>query len=214
MAIANSVINGYKSVVDAAAILNEADIALASTFSLQHKCLFEMLIYPETFPKTPGGIALSVLDTIMMRVNLYAINDIPLTGFEYQRSGGRQFLKDLVYTDTFSCTFLENSFGNVKGYFRKWEEEIVTFSKGSSLGFKNLRGDYLFKDDQDASKKTAIIIPMQPDMLPSPEWIKIDGMKFKNVTGIGYDHASGENEIITAEFTCDNIRLSQGTSAL
>jgi len=210
VAIANNIINTYKKGVDTAGILNEADIAILSNTSMQHKCLFEMIIYPETFPSTAGGIVLTSLDTIIMKFNLYSINDIPLVGFEYQRYGGMNYIKDMIYPDTFNCTFIENGTGSVKGYFRKWQDAIAVYTP--ALG--TLKRDYLFKDNQDDSKRTGLIIPLQTDMLPSPEWIKIDGMKFKNITGIGYDHTSGENEILTTEFTCDSIRLSLGTSAL
>jgi len=209
MAIANNIINTYKGGVDVAGILNEADVAILSNISMQHKCLFEMIIYPEKFPTTAEGIALTALDIIIMKFSLYSINDLPLTGFDYQRYGGMNYIKDMMYTDTFNCTFIESGLGGVKEYFRKWQNEIATYTP--SLG--PLKRDYLFKDDQTASKRTGIIIPIQNDMLPSPEWIKIDGMKFKNLTGLGYDHASGENELLTAEFICDSIRLSLGASA-
>ena len=204
--VSNKVINAYKSGVDVAGNLNEADIAISALSGLQHKCLFEMLIIPESlFNQDAKGIAMGILGIPLMRFQLYAVNDLPLIGFEYQRSGGFQFIKDAVYPDGFSCTFIENGLGNVKGYFRKWLDTIVVRGSNSR--------DYYFNDNQDISKRTGIIIPMQPDMLPSTEWIKIDGMKFKNLTGIGYDHASGEHEILTAEFTCDNIRLSFGVGA-
>jgi hypothetical protein len=209
MAIANNIINTYKGGVNVAGILNEADVAILSNTSMQHKCLFEMIIYPEKFLTTAEGIALTALDTIIMKLSLYSINDIHLTGFEYQRYGGMNYIKDMVYPDTFNCTFIESGAGSVKEYFRKWQNEIATYTP--SLG--PLKRDYLFKDNQDDSKRTGILIPIQNDMQPSPEWIKIDGMKFKNLTGIGYDHASGENEILTAEFTCDSIRLSLGAAA-
>jgi len=209
MAIADNIVNSYKNGVNIAGIINEADVAILSNTSLQNKCLFEMIIYPETFPSTPKGIALVALDTIIMRYSLYSINDLPLTGFDYQRYGGMNYIKDMLYTDTFNCTFIENNLGGVKEYFRKWQEEIAVYTP--ALG--PLKRDYLFKDNQDASKRTGIIIPLQSDMMPSIGWIKIDGMKFKNLTGISYDHASGENELLTAEFICDSIRLSLGASA-
>ena len=203
--VPNNIINKYKSAVDVAAIINEADRTSLLLTTLQHKCLFEILIYPEKFPSPidPVGVTLATMDLIIARLYLYAINDVPIIGQEYQRSGGYQFVKDLVYPDSFTCTFLESGLGVVKRYFRTWQDLIATYNPSLN--------DYTFNDDQNISKRTAILIPQQSDVIPSLEWIKIDGMKIKSITGIGYDHASGENEIITAEFSCDNIRLSPGT---
>ena len=200
--ISDNVINKYKKVVDIAGVLNEVDRAALTLTTLQHKCLFEILIYPEEFPNlfsSPKAFLLAGMDFAVTRLYLYAINDIPIIGQEYKRSGGYQFVKDLVYPDSFTCTFLETGLGVVKKYFRYWQEVITSYDEYSR--------DYVFNDNQNKSKRTAILIPQQSDVLPSLEWIKIDGMKIKSVTGIGYDHASGENEIITAEFSCDNIRL-------
>lgn len=209
--VSDGFINGYKKGVDIAANLNEADVYVAGQLGLQHKCLFEIMIYPEAplggfTAKGFMAFAEAATDLFIMRTYLYAINDIPLFGLEYQRTGGMNFIKDLVYPDTFECTFLEDQAGSVKGYFRKWMEKIAI--RGATTR------DYYFNDDQNASKRTALIIPMQTDMLPSAEWIKIDGLKFKSITGIGYDHASGDNELLTASFSCDNIRLSFGPTAL
>jgi hypothetical protein len=194
-----AVSNTYKKTVDVLGIVNEADI-LASTYAqLQHKCLFDIIIISEPgYSGIRSGIA-AVSSALMVRKNLYAINDIPLFGLDYQRSGGFQFIKDSVYPDSFSCTFLENNMGTVKGYLRSWLNEIAIYDSKTR--------DYIFDDNQEKSKKIAIIIPQSPDVLPGTEWIRIEGMKLKAITGIGYDHASGENEIITAEFSCDNIRL-------
>jgi hypothetical protein len=205
--VPDNIINAYKTGVDFASYLNQGDTTIVSNLDLQNKCLFDILIYPENLLSlSPTGIAMAALDTFIMRFHLYAINDIPLVGFEYQRSGGFQFLKDTVYPDSFSCTFLETNFGATKGYFRKWQEQIATYDQTTR--------DYFFNDNQIESKRSAIIIPQAPDILPAWEWIKIDGMKFKNLTGVGYDHASSEQELLTAEFTCDNIRISLGPTAL
>lgn len=204
--IPDSVINTYKSVVDIASLPAEASRYALANIGLQNKCLFEVLIYPEKSPRTEKGIAFAETDLLVMRLYLYSINDIPLVGFEYQRSGGIQSVKDAIYPESFTCTFLENQVGSVKRYLRQWQELIATYDPNTR--------EYYFNDNQQESERTCLIIPQQTDVLPSPEWIKIDGMKIKNISGIGYDHTSGENEIITVDFKCDNIRLASGTPFL
>jgi hypothetical protein len=203
--VPDNVINAYKSVVDIASLPAEASRYALANIGLQNKCLFEVIIYPEKFPTSIKGIAFAAMDLLVMRLYLYSINDIPLVGFDYQRSGGMQNIKDAIYPENFTCTFLENQAGSVKRYLREWQDLIAEYDPTTR--------EYFFNDNQKESERTCIIIPQQTDVLPSPEWIKIDGMKIKNIAGIGYDHASGEQEIITVDFKCDNIRLSLGTSA-
>ena len=50
---------------------------------------------------------------------------------------------------------------------------------------------------------------MQSDAIPSSEWIYIEGMKFKNVSGISYDHSSPDFETLVVQFTCDSV-VSKG----
>jgi hypothetical protein len=199
--IPNNIINAYKKTVDTLALTQEADNLYYASLSLQHKCLFNILLYPdsESFLNILNPFSTTASDFIVSRYFIYAINDIPLLGFEYQRFGGFQTVKDTIYPDQFSITFIEDELGKMKGYFRKWIDEITTYIPS--------KGIYVFKDNQLASKKTAIIMPNSTDTLPGTEWVKITGMKPKNITGIGYDHASSEHELITVEFTCDNIRL-------
>lgn len=204
--IPDNIINNYKKVVDIASLPSEASRYALANIGLQNKCLFEVLIYPEEFPKTLKGIAFAATDLLVMRLYLYSINDIPLLGFDYQRSGGFQILKDAIYPENFTCTFLENQMGSVKRYLRQWQELIATYDPKTR--------EYFFNDNQKDSERTCLIIPQQTDVLPSPEWIKIDGMKLKTITGISYEHGAQDNEIITVDFKCDNIRLFSGTNVL
>lgn len=207
MAIADKLINTYKQGVDAAALVNKASVDLLVNTSLQNKCAFEILIYPKTFPKTISGKALTAIESLIMRTYLYSIEDIILTGFEYQRSGEVQWVKDLIYPESVTMTFLEIGLGVVKSYLRKWMDEVAVNIPMTMDGVTH--NDYVFNDDQESSKRNAIIIPMQSDVIPSSEWIYIEGMKFKNVGGISYDHSSPDFETLVVQFTCDSV-ISKG----
>jgi hypothetical protein len=201
MAISNNIINAYKKVVDYSALVFNSDYILKTHISMQEKCLFEILFMPESFSSitSPLSLALDVLGVLVVRLYLYSINDIPLIGMDYQRVGGKQALKDAIYPDGFSATFIEDEMGTVKTYFSKWLDLIATYDSSSR--------EYYFNDNQDASKRTAIIIPQQRDVLPSIQWIKIDGIKIKTVSGFEFDHSSGEQQLLTIDFTCDNARI-------
>jgi len=199
-----SVASKYKKVVDTAAIAMTVDKEFYGNIGLQNKCLFEIIMTPEIdFTKSFVSIAKSTVaaarDFLVVRFYLYSIQDLPLTGFEYIRYGGLQAVKDLIYPESFTATFLEDNMGTTKGYLRKWLNDIASYDSTTK--------DFIFNDDQSISKRSAIIMPIQQDALPSTEWIKIEGMKIKAVTGIGYDHSSGDTELITVEFACDTIRL-------
>ena len=200
--IPDNIINTYKSVVDVLALPNEVGKLTATNLGLQHKCLFEMLIYPEVdFSSLTGALntVASARDTLMARFYIYAINDIPLIGYEYERAGAHQVLKTVAFPDSISFTFLSDQLGMTKEYLRRWSEQIATYNIKT--------GRYIFNNNQKISKREAIIIPQQTDVIPSGEWIKITGMKLSKISGIGYSHEDGDSEKITVDFSCDNIRL-------
>ena len=200
-----SVASKYKKVVDVAATAMKVDKEFYGNIGLQNKCLFEIIMTPDIdFSKSLVSIAKSTIaaarDFAVVRFYLYSIQDLPLTGFEYIRYGGLQGIKDMIYPESFTATFIEDNSGTTKSYIRKWLNDIAEYDSTTK--------DYIFNDNQSISKRNAIIMPIQQDALPSTEWIKIDGMKIKAVTGIGYDHSSGDTELISVEFTCDTIRLA------
>ncbi len=210
--ISNSIINKYKKVIDKASYIYEANKIILHNAGFQHKCLFECIIYPEKINiksfskdslKQGASIALGVQ---LMRTFLYAINDIQLVSFEYDRVNGFSFIKDINYTDSISMTFLETQLGLVKNYFLTWLDEIAYYEPKTR--------EYYLRDDQSQSERTCLIIPQQKDYLPSLVWIKIDGLKIKSITGIEYSHEDSDIEKITIEFKADNIRLINALSSI
>lgn len=207
MAFADKAINTYKQGVDVAGLVNEAEMAILSNISLQNKCLFEVIIYPQKFASSSSGLALQAVEMTVMKLYLHSIDDIVLTGVEYQRSGGVQWVKDLIYPESVTFSFIETGAGFIKAYLRKWYNEIaVPTSMNLSINKQiSTTTDYIFRDDQESSKRNAIIIPLQPDMIPSSEWIYIEGLKLKIGSGLSYDHSSPDYELIAVQFSCDNI---------
>lgn len=204
MAISDSVRTTAKKIVDTAGIAMEADKVILSNMDLQAKCNFEIMIMQERDLALQAGTIPSIAysafkDAFIGRYFLYAIQEVPIVGFEFQRNGGFQGLKDVIYPDSISLTFIENGVGYVKGYLKDWMDEIATYQP--------LSRDYLFNDDQFVSKRTAYIIPMQKEAIPSTTWIKIEGMKYQQLTGISYDHSMGDNELLTVQFSTENCRL-------
>lgn len=200
--IPDTVINAYKSTVDILALPNEVGKLSAENIGLQNKCLFEILIYPQVnFSSLTSTLTslTSIKDTLMARFYIYAINDIPLVGYDYERAGAHQVLRTVAFPDAISFTFLSDQLGMAKAYLRNWSEDIAKYNART--------GRYVFNDNQEMSKKEAIIIPQHTDVIPSGEWIKITGMKLSKIGGIGYGHEDGDVEKISADFSCDNIRL-------
>ena len=226
--IPNSVIKAQKKVASTAAVQNILDQHVYASMTLQNKCMFEVIMYPEVvnFKKTGfestenksamditksvastigknitdnlGAITSVAQDFLMTRYYLYQINEIPLMGFDYQRYGGLQGIKDCIYGDEISMTFIEDSLGLTKRYLSSWMDDIGTYDPKSR--------DFIFKDNQHKCKRTCLILPYQEIMIPSVfGWMMIQGLKLKQITGIGYDHSDGSNELITVSFTMDNI---------
>lgn len=203
--IPDSVTKTYKNILDKASYIYEANKIILHNTGFQHKCLFECIIYPEK-PQLSGlsmqsvkNIANIGKDLQIVRTFLYSINDIQLVNFDFERAGGFNFIKEINYAETITMTFLETQLGVVKNYLRTWMEQIAYYEP-------TLR-EYYLNDNQIQSEKTCLIIPQQKDYLPSLIWIKIDGMKIKNISGIDYSHEDGDIEKISVDFKVDNIRL-------
>jgi hypothetical protein len=63
----------------------------------------------------------------MARFYIYAINDIPLIGYEYERAGAHQVLKTVAFPDSISFTFLSDQVGMTNAYLRSWSGQIATY---------------------------------------------------------------------------------------
>jgi hypothetical protein len=135
----------------------------------------------------------------VFRYYLYDIQGINIDGIEFKRIRGKQYAQDLVYTDTVTAQFFDDSYGTMKNFFRKWQNLVRTYDDDIK--------EYVFEDNQAAAKRTAMIIPNSKANVPSEEWIMLRGMRPQSIESLGYEHSNGEYELISVSFAVDSVRL-------
>jgi hypothetical protein len=216
MALAsNSLIRQTKIIADQAAqIVNGQAKSVLEVLDIQNVNVFSIAIFPsnlnatvkvsaeEEALRTAGKQALSTLtalgDTTI--ANLHIINlDIPFIGFTYETYNEEKAITDLEYPEEVSITFIESEIGTVRAYLNAWMSSIITkdpFSEHKQM---------VFRDDQTASKKDAIIIPQTGLSAPSTGWIKLMGLKLKNVGNITIGHDETGPLKLSATFAVDKV---------
>jgi len=203
--MANAVLTAKKA-ADALALPTLAAKELLQIFSPQNKNLFEMILYPENL--SVSAIGWAALDTAMTTVFIQSI-DMNFFGIEYERYNHEQGAKDIVYPEEATLHLIDNEEAFVRLYLQKWMADTVALRT-----FSGIPGDYVFANNQDAAKKTAIIIPQMGTGLPSLCWIRIDGMRFKSMESITLAQDSGEPLIISVQVAVDNVSLMSPIGSL
>ena len=135
----------------------------------------------------------------VFRYYLHSISGVNLDGVEYTRVRGKQYASGVVYPDTFSMQFYEDSFGTVKNYMRKWQSLVAVYNETAR--------EYFFRDNQAASKKTVVLIPIAKTGIPSEEWIMLKGVRPALIEGMEWEHSNSDPELISLNFVCDSARL-------
>jgi hypothetical protein len=200
MALTNpSVTNKLKSLADIAALPNQGIKALLEVFEPQNKNLFEVLLAPGEL--SLANAAKAALDTAITSVFCQSIS-MPLFSIEYARYNHEQGTFDLEYPDTITIHFLENDLSFVRIYMQKWMSDTVNLR-----WYSGIPGDFVFKDNQDAAKKTALVIPTTTMNLPNLCWIKIDGLRIQSIEPFSFAQTDSEPMIIAVTFAVDNVRL-------
>jgi hypothetical protein len=192
----DDVINATKTVADyTTGLINEGTKTLLQLLDPQNKNIFEMLIYPASLSGLLS-IGTAVLDTIVAKLHVQSIT-MNFPGIEYQTWNEEKVPTGVLYPEEISITFLENDLGIIRNYMDHWFEEILYVNP--------ITGEWVFRDNQVAAKKNAIIIPQMKVGLPSTAWIQITGMKYKVMEGITLSHADGDPMMLTVTFAVDNV---------
>jgi hypothetical protein len=194
-----SLTNKLKGVANISAIPTNAIKTLLEVFEPQNKNLFEVILAPGDL--SGANIAMAGLDTSITSLFCQSITT-SLFSITYQRYNHEQAPSSLEYPDTVTINFLENDLAFVRIYMQKWMSDTVNLRYTS-----NIPGDYVFKDNQDAAKKNALIIPQTSMGIPSPCWIKIEGMRYQSMEQLSFDQTAGDPMIIAVTCAVDNIKL-------
>jgi hypothetical protein len=194
-----NVVNTLKKNADLLSLPTLAAKELLALFNPQNKNLFEMVILPENLSLSNVGWA--VLDTAMTTVYVQSI-DMGFFEVEYTRYNHEQVASGIEFPEDISINFIENEESFVRLYLQKWMAETVALRT-----FSGIPGDYVFADNQDGAKKTALIIPQMTTGAPSVCWIKLTGLRFKSMEAWDLSQESGEPLYIKVKCAVDNVQL-------
>jgi len=181
--------------------LNKATRYLLDLFDPQNRNLFEIILYPKVFSAETLANSLTVAtDTVVARLHIQTIT-IPFLSLEYANYNEMKGVQTLIYPETVSITFIETELGVVRNYLNNWVKEI--FFPSITL---TAQESYVFMDNQEASKKNALIVPLMGIGIPNPGgFIKLTGLKFKSIDDLTFGHGEGDPMIITATFSVENV---------
>jgi len=198
--ISDGLIQTTKKAADVLGKISEARKVLLQVFNPANKNVFELLLYPQNFPTSVTGVALASLDTALASLYIQSIQ-VSFFSLEYTQFGHQKSVTELQFPEEVTFTFLENETGFVRSYVNKWIKETV---------FYDFMGDsgYIFEDNQDAAKKTAIIIPQSGLGIPSLAWIRMSGLRFKSLGELTFGQAEGDPMFLDVTCACDQIWIS------
>lgn len=200
MAFVNpNVVQTIKNAADITSLTTQAAKELLGIFSPQNKNLFEMILSPQEL--SSKNVAWAALDTIMTTIYVQSI-DIPFFNIEYKRYNHEQGAFDLAYPDEISIKIIDNEESFARIYIQKWISDTVNLRY-----YSGIPGDYVFKNDQNAAKKQAMIIPQMTLGVPSLCWIKINGMRYKSIENLSFSQDDSGPLILNLVCAVDNVKL-------
>jgi hypothetical protein len=183
-----------------AGLLNKGTRHLLELFNPQNMNVFEVILTP-TYPASSWKEGIDIAGgNYLAKLHLKSIGTT-FTSIEYDNLNEVKGTKGVVYPEEITLTFIENQEGAVRNFLNSWFKQII-FTNELSIGGN---AQWVFKDNQLASEKNAIIIPLQRTGTPSGAWIQINGLKLKNVGALEFSQESAEMMVITATCKVDNI---------
>lgn len=204
--ISNDAIKALKTTADALGILNEGGRIALSLQDLQQKNNFEVVLYPGAISLDPMQLGTAVLDSAITKLYLQSI-DINFNSLEFDNADTVKYVKSIVRPETITLHFIETELSLVRNYLQMWKNEVY-YADPLSISY------YVFRDNQEACKKNAIVTPMMGIGLPSLGAIKLEGLKPKEIEAISLDQGSSDPMIISQVCFVDKVDWMTPTNFL
>lgn len=202
MLFPQSVIQGFKTVAEAAGTINEGQRNLMELLDPQNKNTFEVIFTPNStgtnalqIAKISARIARDILIT---RLHLQTLS-FGFDGTSFESADTVTYVKMMERVNEVTMTFIENDLAIMRNYIMDWQEDVVKFNK--------LQNNYIFKEDQEFAKRNCKIFLQMGSQVPSPGWITIHGLRPKKIGDLTIGHAEGDPWFMEVTFTCDYIKL-------
>lgn len=132
----------------------------------------------------------------------------PVT-LEYEESDSK-FVKTLKRPENITMSFLETEDAAVWRFLQTWRKQIVGVAPVSlkevalqAIGQGSENVKYMFEDNQEAAKKTGILLPMGsgPRRIGKFPRIVMHGLRYASNSELTFSNAESGNLVITAEFS-------------
>jgi hypothetical protein len=173
---------------------------------------FEVILYPAPTPSglVPPGVSdvaaisralLATKDLNVMNLNAQSIT-IGTNKFEYETDGaGTRYVKNVVFPESCTISFLENQQGDVRGLLERWFADVGELSRFNDRDLKSQV--MVFNEDQWAARKNARILLLDSVGKPTGGMFSIFGMRPMEIADITIEHSAAEPLIIQATFAVD-----------
>jgi hypothetical protein len=207
--------NTIKKIADnTVGLLNRAEQYLLQNLDPANKNLFQFILYPKLLDDT--SLALSVggslaqgikdlaFDTLIAQIYIRSL-DLAFISIQYERMNEIQTPRKIEFPDTITLQILEDESGLVGNYLYKWMNSIIfpVFERDGQSPLT--RVNYVWKDNQEAAKKNATLVPQSGIGLPALRFIRLYGLKLQTIDNITYGHGEGDPLIYSVTCSVDSV---------
>lgn len=199
-----SAIRTLQKIVETFGVVNEGTALLLSLLDVQSKNIFEMLLYPQDLL----SFRAAAFDALVSKIHVQNLT-IPFPSFEYDTANEEKYIKGIIYPEEVTITCVENELGILRNWLNSWIKDIAfpmgDLNMASEAAVRSVKGGWVFRDDQQISKKNAMIILQMGSGLPSTGWVKMEGLKLKSTGDLEIGHGIGDPMMIDITCAVDNV---------
>lgn len=155
----------------------------------------------------------NVADVLVTQVYLAAI-DVPGRTYEWSLGLDEKYVSAVAFPETVTMEFIEDEKGTVRRYLSEWESNIAFVKPPAGFGIAQAfgQGSYgrslIFKDDQQAAKRNAILIlkGTRKGFSLYPR-ITYHGLAIKTIETYKIGHAEKDNLRYQVTLSVDDITI-------
>lgn len=170
---------------------------------------FDVMIYPSQIvnPQSsninPATVARQTVSTALDSVARFHIQGITFNfnSFEYGDNGLSRYVSNLVLGQEGLITFIEDEKSTVRNYILSWINLMYYYDA--------TQGNYIFRDNQNASKKNMKILLYDGRNKPNYVWVTLENVRPKAFsTELNLNQLESEPYIINLPYIADHTSFS------
>jgi hypothetical protein len=205
MALAQPLTEALQAIKNTNGAISRGRINTMYLFDPQFRNQFEVIMVPRFSAINNSNVNSKVQSSFLiaeeqnvMSFHLQSVT-VPQISYGYERLQEKRYVNEIIHPDNVTMSFIENENGNVKDYIQKLQRLIADRARD---------GSYVFNDNQEISKRDAIIFTQgglqQPSTLQYAGWMKLEGLKYETSDEQTLEQSAGDAQIISVTFSIDN----------